>query len=188
MRTLILAVLILLSTTSIALAGSAGLDFNNDSAEGRLSLPLSEDDYGTTLFNARFLYNSEERTNLGSVAVAFYGEPGNLPGLTLGAGFIGYFGRTQKMYDTLNVGLEGEAEYMPAALRGFGFGAQFAFAPKVFSFMDSDGLMEMSGRVFYAVTPKVHLYLNYQYIVGDFKNAKDVKLDRDLRFGIRAFF
>ena len=49
----------------------------------------------------------------------------------------------------------------------------FAFAPKVFSFIDSDGLIEGSGRIFYAVTPKVHIYVNYQRVVGDYKNVKD---------------
>lgn len=188
MRSLILAIFILFVTTTVAMAGAVGLDFNNDSAEARLSLPISQDEYGKVLFNGRYLYNSDEKTNLGSGAVAFYGEPGNIPGLTLGAGFIGYFGRTHKDYDNLNVGLVGEAEYMPAALSGFGVGARFAFAPKVFSFIDSEGLIEMSGRVFYAVTPKVHVYLNYQWIEGDYKNARNLKLDSDLRFGIRAFF
>lgn len=188
MRTLILAILLLLLTTGIAMAGAFGLDFNNNSAEGRLSLPLNEDDYGTTLFNARYLYNSDKNTNLGSVAVAFYGEPGNLPGLTLGAGFVGYLGKTHKAYENLNVGLEGEAEYMPAALRGVGFGAKLGFAPKVFSFMDSEGLFEWSARVFYAVTPKIHVYVNYQQTEGDYKSKNNVTLDSDARFGIRAFF
>ena len=188
MRTFIVAMIFLLLTTSLAMAGSFGLDFNNNSAEGRLSLPLNEDDYGTTLFNASYLYNSDKRTNLLTTAVGFYGEPGNIPGLTLGAGFIGYFGNTHKTYDNLNVGLEGEAEYMPAALKGVGFGARLGFAPKVFSFMDSEGLFEWSARVFYAVTPKIHLYVNYQRITGDYKSANNVTLDSDARFGIRAFF
>lgn len=188
MRTVILAVLILLATTSMAMAGAAGLDFNNDSAEVRVSLPISEDEYGTVQFNGRFLYNGDEKTNLGSAALAFYGEPGNIPGLTIGAGFIGYIGKTHRTFDTLNVGLEGEAEYMPASLQGFGVGTKLAFAPKVFSFMDSEGLFEWSGRVFYAVTPKIHLYLNYQRITGDFETADNLKFDRDFRFGIRAFF
>ena len=188
MLSMILAVLFLLLTTSFAMAGAVGLDFNNDSAEARLSLPITTDEYGKTLSNSRYLYNGDYRTNLFSTAIAFYGEPGNIPGLTLGAGFVGYVGKTHKLYDTLNVGLEGEAEYMPPALRGFGLGARFAFAPKVFSFMDSTGLIEGSARVFYAVTPKVHVYINFQRIVGDFETAKDVKLDSDIRFGIRAFF
>lgn len=188
MRTLITALIFMLLATSYAVAGDFGLDFNNDSAEGRLSFPLNEDDYGTTKINARYLYNSDFKTNLFSTSVGFYGEPGNLPGLTLGAGFIGYIGKTERTYENLNVGLEGEAEYMPAALRGVGFGAKLGFAPKVFSFMDSEGLLEWSARVFYAVTPKVHVYLNYQRTEGDYKTANNVTLDNDLRFGIRAFF
>ena len=188
MRTIILAIVLLLLTTSLAMAGTFGLDFNDNSAEGRLSMPLNEDDYGTTMINGRYLYNGDEQTNLGSVAIAFYGEPGNIPGLTLGAGFVGYIGKTHRAYENLNVALGGEAEYMPEALRGVGFGAKLAIAPKVFSFVDSEGLIEWSARIFYAVTPKVHLYLNYQRIEGDYKSVNNVTLDSDLRFGIRAFF
>ena len=186
-RTLILSVLLVLLTTSVAMAGSLGLDFNNDSAEGSVSFTMNEDEYGKVLFNGRYLYNSAEDTNLGSTAINFYGKPGNIPGLTIGAGFIGYVGKSHKS-DTLNVGLKGEAEYMPAQLAGVGFGAKVAFAPKVFSFMDSEGLLEYSGQVFYAVTPKIHVYVVYQGIDGETDMNNDIKIDRDLRFGLRGFF
>ena len=186
-RTLILSVLFMLLTAGVAMAGSIGLDFNNDSAEGRVSFTLNEDEFGKVLFNGRYLYNSDEDTNLGSTAINFYGEPGNIPGMTFGAGFIGYFGKSHKS-DTLNVGLNGELEYMPAQLAGVGFGAKVGFAPKVFSFTDSEGLLEYSGQVFYAVTPKIHVYVNYQGIDGETDMNKDIKIDRDLRFGLRGFF
>jgi hypothetical protein len=190
MRTLILAALFSLLTTGVAMAeaGAVGLDFNNDSAEGRLSLVLTEDNYGKVLFNGRYLYNDDEDTNLGSTALSFYGDPGNIPGLTVGAGFIGYFGKSHKVYDTINVGLLGELEYMPAELAGVGFGAKLGYAPKVFSFRDSDGLLEYSGQVFYTVTPKIHVYINYQGIEGNAEVGSNIKIDRDLRFGLRAFF
>ena len=187
-RTLILSILFMLLTSGVSMAGSIGLDFNDDSAEGSVSFTLTEDEYGKVLFNGRYLYNSDEDTNLGSVDLSFYGEPGNIPGLTFGAGFIGYVGKSQKVYDTLNIGLKGEVEYMPAQLAGVGFGAKVAYAPKVFSFMDSDGLLEYSGQVFYAVTPKIHVYIDYQRIEGETDTNSDIKIDRDLRFGLRGFF
>jgi hypothetical protein len=188
-RTVILTILFMFLTTGVAMAGngSIGLDFNNDSAEGRVSFSLTEDEYGKVLFNGRYLYNSDEDTNLGSAAICFYGEPGNIPGLTIGAGFIGYVGKSHKN-DTLNIGLKGEIEYMPAQLAGIGFGAKVGYAPKVFSFRDSDGLIEYSSQVFYAVTPKIHVYLNYQHIDGDTDTNQSIKIDRDLRFGLRGFF
>ena len=63
-RTLILYVLFMLLTTGVAMAGSIGLDFNNDSAEGRVSFTLNEDEFGKVLFNGRYLYNSDEDTNI----------------------------------------------------------------------------------------------------------------------------
>ncbi|MBE0502165.1 MAG: hypothetical protein IBX47_12080 [Desulfuromonadales bacterium] len=190
MRTLILIVLFTILTTGFALAeaGSVSLDFNDESAEGRVALSLSEDEYGKIFFNGRYLYNSDERTNLGSGALSFYGQPGNVPGLTVGAGFIGYIGKSNRVYETLNVGLIGEVEYVPAELAGVGFGATVAYAPKVFSFMDSDGLLECSSQAFYAITPKIHVYLKYQYIEGLSETAKDIQIDQALRFGLRAYF
>jgi hypothetical protein len=190
MRTLFLVSVILLFTSTLALAeaGSVGLDFNNDSAQGYVSLSLVEDDYGKVHFNGRYLYNSDEDTNLGSGGLVFYGKPGNVPGLTVGAGFIGYYGKSQKVYDTLNVGLTGEVEYMPAELAGVGFGAKLAYSPKVFSFRDSDGLFEYSSQAFYAVTPKIHVFIQYQGIEGNRDVGSDIKLDRDLRVGLRGYF
>jgi len=188
LRQLVLTLTLTLLTLGTAGAASLRLDFNNDSAEAGFAAPLADDDLGQVKLGGRFLYNDDERTRLGILSLDFIGEPGNVPGLTLGAGFFGSYGETHKYLDTLNVGIGVQAQYAPAELQGLGFAAHYALAPKVFSFRDSEGLYEWNGKVFYSITPKVQVYLTYQQMRGKFEYVRKQYFDRDLRLGIEAFF
>jgi opacity protein-like surface antigen len=188
MRTLVLVLMLILLTFSMANAASVRLDFNNDSAEGAFAAPLADDDLGKVILGGRFLYNDDEDTRLGTINLDFVGEPGNVPGLLIGAGFFVDYGKTHKSFDTMNIGLGVQAQYAPVEMQGVGLGAHFALAPKVFSFRDSEGLYEAGAKVFYTITPKVQIYLGYQYIRGKFDNGPKQTFDRDLRLGIEAFF
>jgi len=189
MRQLVLTLMVLMLVATTAGAASLRLEFNDESAEAGFSAPLSDDTLGQVVLGGRYIYNEDEHTTrLGTISLDFIGEPGNVPGLTIGAGFFGSYGETHRVFDTLNVGLGAQLKYAPAELQGLGFSGHAALAPKVFSFRDSEGLYEWNARIFYSITPKVQIYGGYQLMRGRFENAPKQYFDRDFRAGIEAFF
>ena len=136
MKRLILFVLCLTLMPLSAQATSMALDFNNDSAEFRLDFPINKDEYGASIIGGRYLYNEDENTDMGSIEFKFVGDPGAIPGLEVGAGFIGYIGETQDFFDFNNLGVGLMAEYSPATLQGLGFSARIVYSPDIFSWQD----------------------------------------------------
>ncbi len=170
-------------------ATTLGLDFNDDSAEVRLDLPLTGDDYGRSVLGGRFLYNEDEDTEMLGVELKFLGNPGAIPGLEVGAGIIGYIGESHDVYDFGNVGVGLMADYAPATLQGLGFSARLVYSPDIFSWQDSDGLFEFNVRVGYAITPKVKVYVGHQKIEGEIDGFnQDVDIDDDVRVGLLVRF
>lgn len=189
MKKLLLFLLCLTLIPLAAQATSLALDFNNDSAEVRLDLPISNDDYGKAIFGGRFLYNDDEDTEMVSVELKFMGDPGAVPGLQVGAGFFGYIGESHVNYDFNNLGVGLMAEYSPATLQGLGFSTRLVYSPDIFSWQDSDGLIEFNVRVNYAITPKVKVYVGYQKIEGEIDGFnQDVDIDDDARVGLLVHF
>ncbi|PLX97718.1 MAG: hypothetical protein C0623_14815, partial [Desulfuromonas sp.] len=133
-----------------AQATKLALDFNNESAEIRLDVPLTADEFGRSVIGGRYLYNEDEDTDMGTAEFKFFGEPGAVPGLEVGAGFIGYVGETQDILDFRNIGIGVMASYAPGQLQGLGFSARVVYSPDIFSWGDSDGLTEFNTRVSYA--------------------------------------
>lgn len=170
-------------------AASVDIGFNDDSFQLIYETPISSDDYGTSLINGRFLYNGDEDTRLGSIGFDFMGEPGNIAGLKVGAGVKGYAGRTDSAVDFANIGIGLRVDYILPQLQGLGFAARLNYAPKVFSFGDSDRLFEGEGRMTYAVMPKVKLYIGYQNIRLDGDNGwGHMTIDDSVRIGFVGTF
>ena len=189
MKRLILFVLCLTLMPLSAQATSMALDFNNDSAEFRLDVPMSKDEYGAAIIGGRYLYNEDENTDMVSVEFKFVGDPGAIPGLEVGAGFIGYIGETQDLYDFNNLGVGLMAKYSPATLQGLGFTARIVYSPDIFSWQDSDGLFELNTRVSYSITPKVKVYAGYQKIELELDGVnQDIDVDDDVRVGLQVQF
>lgn len=172
------------------MATTIGLDFNDDSAEVRLDLPISQDYYGRAVFGGRFLYNEDEDTEMIGAELKFMGDPGAVPGLELGAGFIGYIGESHEVFDFTNVGVGLLADYAPATFRGLGLSTRVVYSPDIFSWQDSDGLLEFNLRTSYAITPLVKVYVGYQSIEGEFDDGtdRDVDIDEDVRVGLEVKF
>lgn len=188
MKKIVLFILLVLVPFS-AQATMMALDFNDDSAEVRLDLLLSGDGYGKAVVGGRYLYNDDEDTKMGGVELKFLGDPGALPGLEVGAGFIGYFGESHDNFDFSNVGVGLMADYSPATLQGLGFSTRLVYAPSIFSWQDSDGLFEYNARVSYAITPMVKVYVGYQKIEAEVDDSnRDVDIDKDVRFGLQVNF
>jgi hypothetical protein len=189
MKKFILVLTFLVLVPGSVLATTMALDFNDDSAEVRADFVINRDDYSTALLGGRFLYNDDEESEMISIELKFLGDPGSVPGLEVGAGFIGYIGESYDVYDFSNVGVGLMADYSPGTLQGLGFSGRLVYSPEIFSWQDSDGLFEYNLRVNYAITPKVKVYVGYQSIESEIDgSSNDVDIDDDVRVGLRVQF
>ncbi len=169
-------------------ADSLDLSFNDSSAQVGYRHPLVEDALGRSVVHARLLYNADEKTRLGSAGFDFIGEPGNVPGLELGIGAQLYGGRTHRGQDLLALGIGGRTEYYPPALGGFGVTGKIIYAPKIFTLIDAERLLETGLGVAYSVTPRVRVMLEYQNIRTKFDDYGNWTIDDGLRIGFQARF
>ncbi len=170
-------------------AASLGLQFNDYSAQGELSLGVARDDYGASAFNLRYLYNDDEETQLGSVGFDFMGTPGNVPGLDLGVGahVIGGEANAEDL-EYVNLGVGVKLSYGPPSLGGFALAGRLVYAPKIFSWRDSERLVETGVRLSYALTPKIRALVDYQNVQVDFDERGERTIDDAFRVGFQAHF
>ncbi|WP_321390497.1 YfaZ family outer membrane protein [uncultured Desulfuromusa sp.] len=180
----LLSLLITLFSTP-AIAGSVDIGLNDDSFQIGFEQALSNDNYGNSFGNARFLYNGDEETKMGSIGFDFIGRPGNLPGLSVGAGSKLYLGKTDHDAEFINLGIGLRTDYTLPQLQGLGVSAGLYYAPDVFSGRDSNKLMDFQVRLTYAIIPKVKLFLGYQNIQLDVDGSHGTWTIDD---GIRAGF
>lgn len=186
---ILLLCFIVISTASPASADSVDVGFNDDSFQLIYEKGLSQDEYGTSLLNGRFLYNGDEETKLGSIGLDFVGQPGNISGLDLGAGAKFYAGNSDPDIDFMNLAIGLRGDYTLPHMRGVGLSARLNYAPKVFSFRDSERLLESRLRVTYAMLPKVRLYLGYQHIRLDVEDRSGhATIDDSVRIGFIGSF
>ena len=183
--------LVLSGGSALAAANSLELNFNDDSAQARFGAIINQDAYGTSMFEVRGLYNDEDNRDLWmtSGGFAFVGEPGNAPGLELGILADVKVGDADAAdADFGAVGIGGLVRFYPPALGGFGVGGRVLYSPKIFSFLESDGMLEFSTRVGYVITPKIGVHVEYQKIEVDFDRYGDQDVDDEVRFGFEARF
>lgn len=164
------------------------LGLNDTSAQVRLTQPLRSDELGQTLLQARGLYSDKEETKLGSLGLEFAGEPGNVPGFEVGVGATAYLGKAHRGRDFFNLALGLRADYAPPSLAGLGFTGRLAYAPEVLSFIESEGLLETSGQVSFAVTPKARVFVEYQNLRNEFERRGNWTIDDAIRLGFQARF
>lgn len=188
MRFILLLIASLCLSASLAAADSIDLGFNDDSFQLGYTHGLSHDEYGATSINTRFLYDDEEETYLGSLGLDFSGEPGNIPGLELGVGGKLYGGNTNDDIDFLNLGVGVRTTYAPPRLGGLGVDGRFVYAPEIFSFLDSERLMESEVRLTYAAVPRVKVYLGYQNVRLKPDNGSTRTIDDSVRIGFIGYF
>jgi hypothetical protein len=189
MKKLILFMVCMSLVPFSAQATTMALDFNDDSAEVRFDMKLTGDDYGQSIVGGRYLYNDDEETEMISAELKFVGDPGAVPGLEVGAGFIGYIGESHNSFDFSNVGVGLMADFAPGNLQGLGFSGRLVYSPDIFSWQDSDGMFEYNIRVSYAITPKVKVYVGHQGIEADVDGSNlEVDIDDDTRVGLQVKF
>ncbi len=185
----ILLTLVFCFSATLVAADSIDIGFSDESFQLVYEHPVAQDSYGTTLVNGRFLYNGDQETTLGSLGLDFVGKPGNLPGLDVGIGAKFYAGSTDPSTDFLNLAIGLRGDYILPRLQGLGIAGRLYYAPKVFSFRDSERLLESEVRLTYAVLPKVKLYVGYQNIRLEDENFNNKRtIDDTLRIGFVGSF
>lgn len=189
MARIALAVVCLVLVAAGAQATTLDLAFDNKSAQLQLAQPLVVDELGSSEAGARFLYNGDEDTRLGSLGLVFLGEPGNIPGLKLGIGVHGYLGRTDQGQDLLAAALGARVRYAPPTLGGITLLGRLNMAPGIFCGLDSERLWETEIRAGYNLTPRVQVHLGYQNIQVRFDGYSSMwTIDHAIRLGFQASF
>jgi len=183
---LLVTVFSLLAT--IAAAGSVDIGLSNKSFQLGYEQSINQDDYGTVMANGRFLYNDDKDLTLGSIGVDFVGDPGNVPGLSLGVGGKLYLGGADSGIDFTNLAVGLRSSYILPQLQGVGVSGHIYYAPEVFSFQDSEHLVESGVRLTYAILPKATLYIGYQYINLGVEHRKNRTVDDSIRIGFIGSF
>ena len=189
MRLLLILIFLMTQISTSAIAGSVDIGLNDDSFQIGFEQALSNDNYGNSFGNARFLYNGDEDTKMGSIGFDFVGRPGNLPGLSVGAGTKLYLGETDHNADFINLGVGLRTDYTLPQLQGLGVSASLYYAPEVFSGRDSNRLLDSQIRLTYAIVPKVKLFLGYQNIQLDVDGPHgNWTIDNGIRAGFVGTF
>lgn len=186
LRTVVI-LLLGLSVTGTAWAGTFTLDFNDESAQFGYVQLLNREAYGESLAGVRLLYNDDTDTLLGSVGFGVKGSPGNIPGLGTSI-LVSVNGSDTDSEQMLAVGVGLKVDYAPPALGGFGVTAGIHYAPDIFTFIDAENYLETVVGVRYTIMPNAALTLAYQNIRIDFDERDDVRVDDSVRFGIRFDF
>ncbi len=181
--------LVFISVSTVS-ADRFDIGFNDDSFQLAYETGLSEDTaYGSTFLKGRFLFNDEGGTRLGSLGLDFVGHPGNFAGLGVGAGVKLYAGKADPDVDFINLGVGFNVDYVIPHLEGLGISAGIDYAPQVFSFRDSERLLETGVRLTYAVMPKVKLFVGYQNVRLDVEDRSGRStIDDDVRIGFVGTF
>lgn len=180
-----IAILILCS--SPCLAARLELGFNDESAQVSLTQEISPDDFNSSAVSAVFLRNTEEDTTIGSVGFNAATEIGAADGLTIGAGFKGYFGKRDDD-DIASAALGLSMEFVPPALEGLGLSADIYYSPKIFTGMDADRLLERNIRLFYRMQERYDIFVSYTNIEVDIKDSARKTFDQSVRVGMSISF
>jgi hypothetical protein len=136
---------------------------------------FNEDD--DSMFTVGFLIRNDTLDSPLVISIgtrAYYADTGNAPG------------QTKATVAALTIG--GEILYIPANLKGFGFGAHVFVAPKIVTFMDADGFMEYGGRVEYEITKQSSIYVGYSKAKIELKAGGSANLEGELFVGIGMRF
>ena len=184
----VLLVTIFSLLATIAAAGSVNIGLSNNSFQLGYEQPVNQDDYGTVMANGRFLYNDDKDSKLGSIGIDFVGDPGNVPGLSLGVGSKFYLGSANSGTDFSNLAVGLRSSYILPQLQGLGVSGHLYYAPEIFSFQDSEHLVESGIRLTYAILPKATIYIGYQHIGLGVKHRKDQTVDDSIRIGFVGSF
>ena len=170
-RSILLTILltaIVVMSPSLLFAQNVSVSVSDNSAELRISKTVSQDDFGSTVINLRFIFNDDADAKIFndnadakivSTGLHFVGEPGGIPGfqLIVGGDIYGAYVNVQEPsddFELLALGIGGGVAYTPVQLGGLRIFANLYYAPKVLTFLDGERLTEFSLGTSYPITPR----------------------------------
>lgn len=181
----------LLLSVNIAFADSINVELSGKSARFVYASELYGSQYGPmdmefsgffnedndSMFTAGFLIRNDTLDSPLVISIGtriYYADAGNAPG------------STNVKVAALTIG--GEILYLPAKLRGFGFGAFLFIAPEIVTFMDADGFMEYGARIEYEITKQSSIYFGYSKAKIDLETGGSENLQGEAYIGIGMRF
>lgn len=189
LRTVMAAALLGLTATATANAASLDVGLSNDAARFEYNRGFSGAglDHATATFALTYDNDSDW---LGTAGVEVFGgaaAPGS--GLHAGAGVTAFAGHADAANkEMLGLGLGGRLRYVfPQANRFAVTGRVFA-APRITSFLDSEGYSDWSLQVEYELLHSARVFVGYREITADLKNAKNVSIDKSTYVGLNITF
>lgn len=186
-KRLLPAVVGVVLSAGVAQAGSFSVGLNDFSAQMALSIPVTEDARGQSIFGVRGLYNDHKDTELASVGLAVLGPLGTT-GLELGGGVRGYYADIDGD-DLAGAGLGALVRFVPPKLDKLTLSGSVYYCPKILTGMDGERLLESEVAVAYSFAPRAAVFISYTSIEADLENRSDERtLDDSLRGGLSLSF
>jgi hypothetical protein len=186
-RNVILVTCIAFCATGLAHAGWFELGLNNDAVMVSGGTHHGNDPQGRFALGGRGLYSNEHGTKLGAFSARFDAEASGVSGLSFGVGTDVMLGKSDDGdIGAVAIGVEGA--FAPAAWRGAFFGARVAYAPGIFSWSDTDSLLEWSVRGGYRVSSKIDIFAEYRRLEADFSDLGRRDLDDSVKVGFGGRF
>ncbi len=190
-HTRFLVLLTLFLSVNVAFADSINVELSGKSARFVYASELSGSQYGPmdmefsgffnedndSMFTAGFLIRNDTLDSPLVISIgtrAYYADAGNAPGAT------------NVKVAALTIG--GEILYIPANLKGIGFGVHLFIAPEIVTFMDADGFMEYGGRIEYEITKQSSIYFGYSKAKIDLEVGGSATLQGEVYVGIGMRF
>lgn len=168
-----------------AYAESISVDINEESAQVMFKSIFSEDNFGDTELNARFLYTPDDQ--LISLGADILGELGGMSELEVGIGGKLY-GANADDNDVLLIGFGGLFRYAPFKLDGPFFSGLLYYAPRVVSFFDAERLLETDLKICYEIVPRGTIYIGYRNVWIDIEEIDKVRIEEGIFVGLEYMF
>jgi hypothetical protein len=170
-----------------AAAGSLDVGINTDSAQARVGFDAHEETGYRVNLGLGFLYNDGLDAQIGSASALFVVEPESIPGFEIGLGICLYAGSSgEESVGSFPIGIQ--ADWAPAALKGFFFGARVFYGPAILSWSDTESLLEAEAQVGYRFAKPLGIFLQFRNVRVDVGDRDDRDIDNDVRVGFNARF
>lgn len=178
---------LLTAATGLAHAGWFELALDDETADLWLGAHLGRDPETQFALGGRFLYTDETDGQIASLVAGFASNPKAAKDSDI-AFLVQVFGGEGENQDVGAVALGLSGNWAPENLKGVFFGGRLFYAPEIFTYSDTEGLIDWAIKAGYRFTPKMEVFLAYTKFEVDFENFGDVEVDKGLKFGFGARF
>ncbi|WP_028299553.1 YfaZ family outer membrane protein [Oceanospirillum beijerinckii] len=166
------------SLAATAHAATIDVNLSNDTIRAEYDAPLPQQRLNLSVGG---MYH-EENDNDATLVHAGLHTQEHTAQYSIGMGAKAYWLNSDNV-DGIAVGLGGQGSYTFPQLPLVRFGGHLYIAPKVSSFSDLDGLMDLSVRAYYQALRDVDVYVGWRKLSVDVKDGGDSSLDKGVNIG-----